>query len=102
MNFHKYSGDLGFMRLTVKSYASFEKTSRMGQPKVYFLQFYLIGEEEYKRENKLLLKCFLPTKKGAFDNECKILETLSRGKNKSGLLFLELRAKGNIFYFSVI
>lgn len=93
MNFHKYSGDHGFMRLTVKSYASFEKTSRMGQPKVYFLQFYLIGEEEYKRESKLLLKCFLPTKKGAFDNECKILETLSRGKNRKRTSFPRIASK---------
>lgn len=48
----------------------------------------------------MLLKCFLPTKKGAFDNECKILETLSRGKNKSGLPFLELRAKADFLNVS--
>ncbi|XP_078375556.1 uncharacterized protein LOC144658924 [Oculina patagonica] len=52
--------------------------------------FFLIAKEEIERLNyKLLLKCFLPIKKNAFDNERKVLESLPHDANRSDIPFLQ-------------
>lgn len=69
---------------------------------LFALQFYVIAKEEIERLNtKFLLKCFLPRKKNAFDNECKVLKSLPHGANRSDIPFLQWHTKGEQILFCI-